>query len=584
MASDELAREDVDDASTGKPDKPDKPGSRPKRGGLARYWPVAAVVVVVAAALGVGALVGGGDEEEGDSGTAAPASGTAPALAAFPDEDPLEAPDCDPETGLLAIPSIYAPECVPLWPEGRDNGGATAPGVTADEIVVALYVAEVSAETEDAISELEGEDAPTEEEEAEYRQQVVEAYSALYETYGREVTVVEVQASGEGNDEAAARSDAIRIADEIGAFAVIGGPGQTNVFAETLADREVLCLCLASQPQEVYEEMAPYAWGALMASTQGYVHRADFVAGLAGEPAEFAGDEAFQETERSFGLVYYETADGAYGPGVDFFEEQLAEDGIELAARIPYVLDMSRTAEDAATIIARLKDEGVTSVIFAGDPFFPASLTAAATEQDYWPEWLLTGSTGTDTATAARQYDQEQWANAFGISYLLARLDPTYAEEVAVDQNLVAWYLGEPLEAYPNIFDFGRLFLGIHLAGPELTAETYRDGMFAWGGLDGHVTAFGASYGTELWPWPDYAGADDVTLVWWDPEAEGEAENGDEGTGLYRYVDGGSRFLPGDLDASSVSFFDEAGTSLFLDETPEQDLPPEYPRRTSREG
>src|SRR5690606_4021146 len=97
----------------------------------------------------------------------------------------------------------------------------------------------------------------------------------------------------------------IKIADDIGAFAAIGGPSQTNAYADELAARGVVCLCMDSQPIESYEEWAPYVWGGLMASTQGYVHRADYIAErLAGEPAEFAGDPSLQSEERTFAIVY----------------------------------------------------------------------------------------------------------------------------------------------------------------------------------------------------------------------------------------------------------------------------------------
>ena len=363
---------------------------------------------------------------------------------------------------------------------------------------------------------------------------------------------------------------------------MVGGPAQTNAYAEELSARGVICLCATGQPQELYESLEPYAWGATLASTQGYVHRADYVADrLAGENAEFAGDPAYQDTERSFAIVYYETADGSRGPGVDFFEERLADHGVELADRIPYILDLSQAPEDAATVVARLKDKGVTSVIFAGDGFFPIYLTQAATNQDYHPEWIITGSTGTDITALARRYDQDQWSHAFGISYLLARVDPDVIDEQG---NLVSWYLGENLEDYPNIFDFGRLFIGIHLAGPELTPENFRDGLFAYMPTGAYTTAFGTAYGDIRWPWPDYSGSDDVTEVWWDAEATGQDETGADGTGMYRYMNNGQRYLPGELGDSTGVPFDTANTFTILDAYPEADMPPSYERRTSRTG
>jgi Periplasmic binding protein len=554
----------------------------PKRPGLARYWPVAAVVVVAAGALGVRAAVGGdhgGDDGGGRAASYSPGDDP-PALAAFPDDDPLDAPDCDPETGKLAIPTEYAPVCVPVWDDGRDNGGETYPGVTEDEIVVAYYDPQQS-ETAEAITQdvRGGEDAPTEEEDDANRELVLEAYQNLYETYGRTVRLEIIEASGANDDDAAARADAIKAADDIGAFAVIGGPGGTNAFAEELAARGVLCLCTASQPIENYQQWAPYVWGGLMASTQAYVHRSDYITErLAGQPAEYAGDPAMHDRERTFAVVYYETADGAYESGVDFFEDRLAEGGVDLVERIPYVLDLSRAQEDAATVVARLKDADVTSVIFAGDPYFPIYLTEEATAQDYRPEWVITGSTGTDASAIARRYDQEQWAHAFGISLLTARVHPDAADET----NLVSWYHGRDLASYPQIYDFGRLFLGIHLAGPELTPETFRDGLFSWDGTRGYATVFGSSYGGDLWPWEDYLASDDVTEIWWDPDAEGPDEADQEGRGLYRYVDEGRRYMPGEIgDATGVPF-EEEGTVTLFPEVPEGDRPPRYERRTSR--
>jgi hypothetical protein len=144
--------------------------------------------------------------------------------------------------------------------------------------------------------------------------------------------------------------------------------------------------------------------------------------------------------------------------------------------------------------------------------------------------------------------------------------------------------LGETLEQYPNIFDFGRLFAGIHLAGPDLTPETYRDGMFSYKPIGGYRTVFGASYGNHRWPWPDYAGSDDVTLIWWDADATGQDETGAEGTGMYRYMNNGERFLPGEVADAPSAPFDEADTVTVMDEIPADDLPPDYERRTSREG
>ena len=112
-------------------------------------------------------------------------------------------------------------------------------------------------------------------------------------------------------------------------------------------------------------------------------------------------------------------------------------------------------------------------MILAGDPVFPTFLTKEATAQDYFPEWVVLGYAFTDTAVFGRQYDQKQWAHAFGVSLLPART----ADDVDELGNLITWQTGHPpaaktfreLVQAPLIF-----FTGVHLAGPEAHREDVR--------------------------------------------------------------------------------------------------------------
>jgi hypothetical protein len=53
---------------------------------------------------------------------------------------------------------------------------------------------------------------------------------------------------------------------------------------------------------------------------------------------------------------------------------------------------------------------------------------------------------------------------------------------------------------------------------------------------------------------------------------------------MYRYMSDGQRYMPGEVGESAAVPFDEEGTSLLFDGAPDADVPPTYPRRTSREG
>ncbi len=138
-----------------------------------------------------------------------------------------------------------------------------------------------------------------------------------------------------------------------------------------------------------------------------------------------------------------------------------------------------------------------------------------------------------------------------------------------------------PAEAGYGIIDGPTkiFFDGVHLAGEKLDPGTFRDGMFRDAPRAvGLRTMAASSFGVEVWGRPDYTALDDITMIWWDPQAQGEDETGQAGIGLYRYVDGGKRYLPGTQPTGNTKAFQEAGTITgSYDEYPEGEAPPDYP-------
>jgi len=124
------------------------------------------------------------------------------------------------------------------------------------------------------------------------------------------------------------------------------------------------------------------------------------------------------------------------------------------------------------------------------------------------------------------------------------------------------------------------MFSGIHLAGPELTPETFRDGLYRAPPVGGGPTDAQVSRGNHgVWPDEDRGGSDDATVIWWDPEATGEDETGNPGTGMYRYANGGERYTLGHFPDSpeDAGLFDVESSVIVYDSLPESDVPPEYP-------
>ncbi len=487
---------------------------------------------------------------------------------------------CDTSTGRVAIPTGYAAPCVVPW-KGGDNGGSTAPGVTKDTITVVLYQAQP-----DALQQTFFDRSGSDESLAQERdtvQQYIDFFSAHYQLYGRTVKVVTLKASGSPDDAVAAKADAIKAATELHAFASFGGPGQTPAYAKELAARGVLCLgdCVLAEPQAFLDKYSPYIWPTLASPEQASEHWAAFVGGqLAGGKATHAGDAALQGERRVFGVVHYDDTDGTFARSVTRLEQLLRGDGVKPAVTIGYTLDLDTAASQARTLVAKLKSSGVTSVILAGDPIFPMFLTRAATEQGYFPEWVVLGYAFTDTAVFGRQYDQQQWAHAFGVSLLPART----SDELDELGNLITWQTGHPpiaktfreLDQAPLLF-----FTGVHLAGPHLTAQTFRAALFKSFPPPASTTPtrMHFSWGSHgIWPGVDVTAGDDATVIWWDPHATGPDEVGAVGPGLYRYADGGRRYLPRSWPKrGQVGLYDDATSITVLTKLPPADQPPSYP-------
>ena len=547
----------------------------PRPSFIARFGPLLAVL----AALGLVAVIAStGNEGEADT-VAASSGGRANDRIPIPWAEAKESGDpdlewgdnCDPETGRVELPSHYAPPCV----VARDGveGGATYQGVTADSVKVVLYQL-----ADDDLSAALSSTLDSAESALETRRQLIAMLEDRFETWGRKIEVVPVK--GSGSDETSARADAVKVATEIGAFASIGGPGQESAYVEELASRGVVCIgCGLSMPDSRYQELAPYAWGILQTPEQFLLNVGDYLVDrLNGKPAQFAGDPEMRDKERVFGIVHFEQDPPVFGGVSDAATAAGEARGYETAVRLSYQLVIDQLGEKARTLITQLKDAGVTTVVFLGDPIMPIYLTKAATDQDYYPEWVITGTVLTDTTTFGRQYDQTQWKNAFGVSPLPLRGDPEQAD----GWRLYEWFYGEDPPASKTVatlFSPIQVFmLGIHMAGPNLTPETFRDGLWAYPPSGGVPTAPQISFGEHgFFTAPDYLAVDDMTEIWWDAEAKGVTEQDEDGTGMMRYADAGKRYLPGEMPESDPKAFVEEGSEMFLEEVPEDQAPPSYP-------
>jgi hypothetical protein len=496
--------------------------------------------------------------------------------------------NCDASTKKVMLPLRDAPPCTQRF--SGTNAGASWQGVDAKKIKVVYFMGTENPAT-DAILTAAGANDSDEE----VKQQVIEwgkLYEAHLNTWGRKVEWAFVKSSAPASapdDDAAARADAIKVTG-MKPFASINAPA--NIYVDELKAKGILCMCTVSLPIETYIKWYPYVWTTLMASTQGYIHRAQYTGGrLAGRNAQWAYDEIdgaigqnFKNAKRKFGFLYYDTDAKAYKSGADFFIRHMKDKyGItfckDCVSEYHGFPQVQRTQEESPGIIQRMKAAGVTSIICSCDPFGPIFFTKDAQQQLYGPEWIVTGSALTDTSFFARLYNQNQWSHAFGISYLSARLP----EEFSGSYRLYRWqYNREPTaRAGYGVINapISILYYGIHMAGSKLTPTAFASGLENLGIQNrGGITTIAYSFGDQgLWQWKiDPAAADDATEVWWDRQAEGEDEIGQDGTGLYRYVLGGKRYMPGEWPKTNPSAFVTAKTVTIYDKPPPQDAWPCY--------
>jgi hypothetical protein len=564
------------------------------RGRQVRRWaPVAVIIVVVVAIVAVlvssGGGNGGGDNAEQSTPQTGGASGGRPVpgrdAVSFSTAEELGIVDeidwgrrCDTERGTVAIPYFFAAEC--YAPFTGDNGGATAKGVTEDTLRIVYFL---DKDDDPIINYVTGplDYDDTNEDEIATMENFLSFYETYYETYGRSVELIVYQNTSGSADVVQARAQAAQIAEEIQPFMVFGGPLLAGEqFGEELAARGVAWLSLGGVPSSLATENAPYIFGIGKGAVHSRIQLAEYIGKrLAGENAVHSPD--YSRKPRKFAYLYIETSELS-NQTADRFEQELRDKyDVDLADVIPYTLDPATIQEQTATIIGRLKDRDITSVIMSSDAIAPGNFTREATAQDYFPEWIISSVALVDTNVFGRTYDQKQWANAFGLSEGAAN----YAREIAGPYFLHDWFFGEPPpadEQVPLIQPWpGVLYSVLQAVGPELTHQRFYDTLFAGDPTArGGITQVSLSWGNKgLWPKdlePDPNGVDDLTEVWWNPDERGVDENGDEGRGMYMYVDGGKRYLPGQLPKTPSRVFDPKGAVSFYTELPESERAPDY--------
>ena len=194
---------------------------------------------------------------------------------------------------------------------------------------------------------------------------------------------------------------------------------------------------------------------------------------LAGRPARWAGESSLQKTPRKFGVVYQA------GPGgfpISVFNKELSShhvSAVEESYTPPVNLASEASVDEqlAPTLVSKLKLDGVTTVVLFLDGTMNDAITNAAANQDYIPEWMITGYDVNDLDLYQKNNNQEEWAHAFGTGYL----PPYVVNGGTAFIELFDWYWGknEGTQDAGTASDIYPLDAGIQLAGPDLTVKSF---------------------------------------------------------------------------------------------------------------
>lgn len=456
------------------------------------------------------------------------------------------------------------PFCVNPWPQGKNNGGATSPGVTATTVKVLVLTPTPEQEAAQKsrggslpINQVTGAQGTWEDAFRDFN--TVAVKSGAYQTWGRTVEL-EFQESS-GSDEAAQRADALAVVDKK-PFMVIDATDQSlgmPVFESEVAKSKII-VDGAGITTEASLQQAPYRWNTAQDNTAGVYIVGELVGQtLSKKKAQWAGSPDLQKQTRNFGVVYAQN-----GVDIDLFNKVVTQwGGTAPKVELSYdTTDSSQYEEAARTMIAKMKTSGVNNVVLFAESAMVTALTKAATGNEFSPEWTVTGYQFHDFDGFGRGADQTQWAHAFGVGTLMPLVTGTQATLGAFP-----WYWGTKQgTTNPTVNGWTAFIYGaIHYAGPTLTPQNVQKGLFAvpaaGGAAQGRVT-FQSGYGRSVaLPYDEYSAlGTDKALIWWDPTAHGGANAVATivGDGKFSYINGGKRVRYGQLPTKLPPYFDRS--------------------------
>jgi len=498
--------------------------------GLSGVGMLAMSSVVLAASGPV--LTKSGPADEGPYPYAYPASGNIKAGTG----STIAGTRCSPSTPQFN--GAYAAPCLPKFT--GSNGGATYNGVTSNTITLAQIEYPSSANEQELEAQAAAAGDAPQPVTSQVEQIFLNYFNKVYELYGRKVVVKPVTATGNstlellGQDQTQACADATTIADQVHAFGETGIPYELQTGGST-----PFSTCAGQQHlvefqgdayfgEDVFQQENPYIWSYFPSCTNVSSQMAEVIGTeLAGKKAIYAGPALKNDVRKIGTIVPNVNSYIRCGGSPSSIEGKLltTKYHVPLSAIntfFRYNLDIATYQQSAQQAVVQFKAAGVTTIQLAVDPFELGFLTKAAAAQNYYPEWLLVGTIGTDTDNEGQTYDpSEVNGHLFGVS----EANPTNS---IYGPNSPAGKLYQKLTGHPippetdgNYANLAEIFDALQAAGPHLTPQNMARGLHALPVLGAPNYSYGA-WSWNLSPTGKPGGGAHAALinerfVWWDP-------------------------------------------------------------------
>ena len=442
----------------------------------------------------------------------------------------------------------YSPPCA-TWP-GGDNGGATTVGVTGDTITVTLRNAGLP-DVGSVLAQFAGTNEYVSNQ-AEFERTVrvlIDHVNSHYELYGRRIELKVFKGQGSGLDEilgggqSGAQADGIAASQEQHAFANLFT--LTHPFADALAANGVVAIDNVFMARPWAAERAPFAWNTFGDCTKFTELSAEFAVNqLVGRPAAFAGTD-LQSTTRRFGIIAPDSV--VIQSCIEILESALRKAGADVRV-VKFPPDLGTIQNSGQQIASSLKADGVTSVMLVTDPVTPLFFTSSAQNIDWSPEWVLVGYPYLDADYLAQIFPREQWRHTFGLSFA-GVAQPPRASDAYRAYKAQSPDTEPAILLLPTIYEELRMLaIGIQLAGPNLTPQTFAQGL----------RSYQSTLGPDgVWAFPDgdFSARQDARIIWFDADATSPTN---DRPGAYR--DNGQRY--------ALGTFPRGEPPVFLDGAP----------------